>query len=224
MRPIRAATDGANLGGQIFVLGNPFGMGHSVSRGHIAGLDWALSVADHQLGGLIQVQAPLYPGDSGAAVVNVHGNLLGIIRSGLAIPCTNSAGRSRSRRDVGAGARSFPNGRQRSWPEADTIAANVDRAERDNDFGFAISARDALWIADRLRASGRVDRAYLGVRLEGASDDSSIDALRHASPGKPMLANRQNEFATIAQGSPSHDHAAPRRGCAVGSSGWNACG
>ena len=39
-------------------------------------------------------------------------------------------------------------------------------AERDNDFGFAIPARDLLWIADQLRARGRVDRAYLGVRLE----------------------------------------------------------
>lgn len=42
----------------------------------------------HQLGGLIQVQAPLYPGDSGAVVANLRGQLLGLIRSGLAIPAT----------------------------------------------------------------------------------------------------------------------------------------
>ena len=69
-------------------MGNPFGLGHTVSRGHIAGLDRALKLGPRQLGGLIQVQAPLYPGDSGAVVANLRGQLLGLIRSGLAIPVT----------------------------------------------------------------------------------------------------------------------------------------
>ena len=43
-----------------------------------------------------------------------------------------------------------------------------DRAERDNDFGFALAARDILWVVDQLRARGHVDRAYLGVRLESS--------------------------------------------------------
>src|SRR5271157_1753650 len=54
----------------------------------IAGLDRALKLGSRQLGGLIQVQAPLYPGDSGAVVANLRGQLLGLIRSGLAIPAT----------------------------------------------------------------------------------------------------------------------------------------
>ena len=131
VRPIQIADTSPTLGSQVFVVGNPLGLGHSVSRGHIAGLDRALKLGSHQLGGLIQVQAPLYPGDSGAAVANLRGQLLGLIRSGLAIPVT----------------------------------AN-NRAERDNDFGFAIGAHDILWVADQLRSRGRVDRAYLGVRLE----------------------------------------------------------
>ena len=131
VKPIQLATDSPSLGGQVFVVGNPLGLGHSVSRGHIAGLDRALKLGPRQLGGLIQIQAPLYPGDSGAVVANLRGQLLGLIRSGLAIQ----------------------------------VGVN-ERAERDNDFGFAIPARDLLWIADQLRARGRVDRAYLGVRLE----------------------------------------------------------
>ena len=134
VRPIQIAAEEPTLGSQVFVVGNPFGLGHSVSRGHIAGLDRALKLGSRQLGGLIQVQAPLYPGDSGAVVTNLRGQLLGLIRSGLAIPTT-------------------PN----------------DRAERDNDFGFALAARDVLWVVDQLRARGRVDRAYLGVRLEPAA-------------------------------------------------------
>src|SRR5262249_39368174 len=91
VRPIRAATQGPGLGSQVFVVGNPFGMGHSISRGHVAGLDRALELGRGQLGGLIQVQAPLYPGDSGAVVVDLRGDWLGLIRSGLATPGTVAA-------------------------------------------------------------------------------------------------------------------------------------
>src|SRR5205823_983711 len=44
VRPIRAAAESPKLGSQVFVLGSPFGMGHSVSRGHVAGLDRALEL------------------------------------------------------------------------------------------------------------------------------------------------------------------------------------
>ena len=154
--PIQIAAEEPTLGSQVFVVGNPFGLGHSVSRGHIAGLDRALKLGTHQLGGLIQVQAPLYPGDSGAVVANLRGQLIGLIRSGLAIPITSN-----------------------------------DRAERDNDFGFALPARDVLWVVDQLRARGRVDRAYLGVRLEpttgiAAPRDPSITGSKEL-PGETFL-------------------------------------
>ena len=61
VKPIRTAVSTPNLGSQVFVVGNPFGMGHSVSRGHVAGLDRVLELGTRQLGGLIQVQAPLLP-------------------------------------------------------------------------------------------------------------------------------------------------------------------
>jgi len=215
VRPIRVATEGPNLGGQIFVLGNPFGMGHSVSRGHIAGLDWAMELADRQLGGMIQVQAPLYPGDSGAAVVNVRGDLLGLIRSGLAVPYSRSAIRSSSSRGVGEGAPSFAAGQPPSWPAADAGTSRLDQTERDNDFGFAISARDALWVADQLRAYGRVDRAYLGVRLEGTSDDLPIAPFQPATPPERVPANRQNGLPTIALGSPSDQQPDPCAGAVL---------
>jgi S1-C subfamily serine protease len=156
VKPIKIAAEGPVLGGQVFVVGNPFGLGHTVSRGHIAGLDRALKLGQRQIGGLIQVQAPLYPGDSGAVVTNVRGQLLGLIRSGLAIP-----------------------------------ARPGEHAERDNDFGFAIATPDLLWVADQLRARGRVDRAYLGVRLQSTvpSDllekppESSVRTANSSLPG-----------------------------------------
>src|SRR5262249_33630532 len=86
VRPIKAAVERPRLGSYVFVVGSPFGMGHSINRGHVAGLGRVLELGSRQLGGLVQVQAPLYPGDSGAAVVDVRGDWLGLIRGGLAIP------------------------------------------------------------------------------------------------------------------------------------------
>jgi S1-C subfamily serine protease len=192
VRPIRVATEGPNLGGQVFVLGNPFGMGQSVSRGHIAGLDWAMELANHQVGGMMQIQAPLYPGDSGAAVVDVRGDLLGVVRSGLAVPHPRSGIRSRANRGLGDAGRSVSIGQPPTSSAVDSATAKLDQAERDNDFGFAIPARDALWVADQLHTCGRVDRAYLGVRLEGAPDDPPVNPAKPSRAPEATLANAPN--------------------------------
>ncbi|WP_165249393.1 S1C family serine protease [Paludisphaera soli] len=156
LRSIRIADEGPALGSQVFVVGNPFGLGHSVSRGQISGLDRSLKLQNLQLNGLIQVQTPLFPGDSGAAVVNYRGQWLGLIRGGLAPPSSDRADGSAS--------------------------------GRGDDLGFAVPAEDALWIASQLRKQGRVDRAYLGVRLEAdAADLGSPEgaALRDVLPDTP---------------------------------------
>ena len=66
----------------MLLIGNPFGLGHSVSRGSISGLNRRVELGSRQLGGLIQVDAALHPGDSGALVADLHGGWLGVIRSG----------------------------------------------------------------------------------------------------------------------------------------------
>ncbi len=163
VRPIRSAADGPKLGSQVFVVGSPFGMGHSVSRGHVAGLDRALELGTGQLGGLIQVQAPLYPGDSGAAVVDLRGDWLGLIRGGLAVPGSGSATDSDPAATAGPPA---PSSRADAAEPGDDLAtAASGRSKPDTDFGFAIPTRDVLWIAGQLQTYGYVDRAYLGVRL-----------------------------------------------------------
>jgi len=141
-RPIEPADEGPKLGGRVFVVGNPFGLGQSVSRGQISGLNRSLELHSQPLHGLIQVQTPLFPGDSGAVVADFQGRWLGLIRGGLAPPTPTPA-----------------------------TATEGDLTRRSSDLGFAIPAERALWIAARLRDQGKVDRAYLGVRLEPDSDD-----------------------------------------------------
>ncbi len=223
VRPIRPAADGPKLGSQVFVVGSPFGMGHSVSRGHVAGLDRALELGTGQLGGLIQVQAPLYPGDSGAAVVDLRGDWLGMIRGGLAVPTSGPPTESDSGQASAAEPPSSASRPDAAEPDGDLTTAAAGRSEPDTDFGFAIPTRDVLWIASQLRTHGHVDRAYLGVRLaeRPTTDTSGPIASPEPPPSTPSTpaagwkigpTDTTTAPATIAPSDPDAAPASPTAG------------
>jgi S1-C subfamily serine protease len=72
-----ADSDGLRVGDFVLAIGNPFGVGKSVSSGIVSGLGRASSQAatftDH-----IQTDAPINPGSSGGALINLRGELVGI--------------------------------------------------------------------------------------------------------------------------------------------------
>ncbi len=80
IRPIGPGAREPVLGDEVVVIGTPYGLIHSVSRGHVAGLSRQVLGDPWPLGGLIQVQAPLHPGDSGALLADLDGNWLGLVR------------------------------------------------------------------------------------------------------------------------------------------------
>lgn len=98
-RPATPAPVGARLGMPVLIVGNPFGLAHSVGRGFVAGLGRRLELDPRQLGGLIQIDAALHPGDSGAPVADLRGGWLGVIRSGLAPPGDDADPERRTRDD-----------------------------------------------------------------------------------------------------------------------------
>jgi serine protease DegQ len=70
-------ADSMQVGDQVLAIGNPFGLGQTVSAGIVSAL------GRNQLGintfeNFIQTDAAINPGNSGGALVDVSGNLLGI--------------------------------------------------------------------------------------------------------------------------------------------------
>lgn len=71
-------SDALQVGDLVLAIGNPFGVGQTVSSGIVSGLARsALQVGDGT-GYFVQTDAPINPGNSGGALVDMSGRLVGI--------------------------------------------------------------------------------------------------------------------------------------------------
>lgn len=68
-------------GDEVVAVGFPFGIGPSVSAGVVSGLNrsWRAGKGETQLSGLIQFDAAANPGNSGGPLINMDGELVGIV-------------------------------------------------------------------------------------------------------------------------------------------------
>lgn len=85
-------SDEAKLGDIVFALGNPFGVGQTITQGMISATGRS-TIGINEYEDFIQTDAPINPGNSGGALINSVGNLIGI----------NSAIISKSGGNVGIG-------------------------------------------------------------------------------------------------------------------------
>jgi serine protease DegQ len=69
--------DEARVGDIVLAIGNPFGVGQTVTMGIISALG-RNHLGINTFENFIQTDAPINPGNSGGALVDAHGNLLGI--------------------------------------------------------------------------------------------------------------------------------------------------
>lgn len=74
---VLGSSDALQVGDQVLAIGNPFGVGQTVTSGIVS------AMGRNQLGintfeNFIQTDAAINPGNSGGALVDVNGNLLGI--------------------------------------------------------------------------------------------------------------------------------------------------
>ena len=92
-------SDTVEVGELVLAIGNPFGVGQTVTSGIVSGLARSGGGAGDGRGYFIQTDAPINPGNSGGALIDVTGRLIGINTSilsksggsngiGFAIPAT----------------------------------------------------------------------------------------------------------------------------------------
>ena len=70
-------SDNAQVGDIVLAIGNPFGVGQTVTMGIISALG-RTHLGINTFENFIQTDAAINPGNSGGALVDVHGNLIGI--------------------------------------------------------------------------------------------------------------------------------------------------
>lgn len=100
------STRGLNLGDEVIAVGNPFGIGPSVSSGIVSGMrrDYVSPKGKRTLTNLIQFDAAANPGNSGGPLVTTDGEVVGIVTAilnptdqhvfigiGFAVPIENAA-------------------------------------------------------------------------------------------------------------------------------------
>jgi serine protease Do len=83
------------VGSTVMVIGNPFGLSHSVSVGNVSGLDRSVSLSSGVGRGLIQFTAPVFPGDSGGLLADRDGRMLGVVSTALGEPAVEGGGERR---------------------------------------------------------------------------------------------------------------------------------
>ena len=87
-----ADSDKAEVGDFVVAIGNPFGLGHTVTSGIVSALGRS-GINPEGYEDFIQTDASINPGNSGGALVNLSGQLVGI----------NSAILSRTGGNIGIG-------------------------------------------------------------------------------------------------------------------------
>ncbi len=100
------STADLRSGDQVAAVGFPFGIGPSVSAGVVSGLKRSFRSPEgkQELGNLIQFDAAANPGNSGGPLINMDGEVLGIVTAilnptqqrtfigiGFAVPIENAA-------------------------------------------------------------------------------------------------------------------------------------
>ena len=71
-----ADSSALRVGDQVMAVGNPFGVGQTVTLGIVSALGRSIGLIDYE--DLIQTDASINPGNSGGALVNMNGELVGM--------------------------------------------------------------------------------------------------------------------------------------------------
>ncbi len=75
--PLASSSD-LLLGESVIAIGNPLGLGHSITTGVVSAPNRRLSLAEGMVSIFVQTDALINPGNSGGPLLNINGELIGI--------------------------------------------------------------------------------------------------------------------------------------------------
>lgn len=167
-----ASSDKLNVGDVVLAIGNPFGVGQTVTQGIVSALGRShLGINIYE--NFIQTDASINPGNSGGALIDTDGNLVGI----------NSAIYSRSGGSMGIGF-AIPATLARQVMEQIVAQGNVTRG------WIGIEAQDITpELADSFRLSKAQGALVAGVLRGSPAERAGLRAgdILLAIEGKPVI-------------------------------------
>ncbi len=148
-------SDAAQVGDWVLAIGNPFGLGGTVTAGIVSAR--ARNINAGPFDDFIQTDAPINRGNSGGPLFDMNGKVIGV-NTAIYSPTGGSVG-----------------------------------------IGFAISAALAEPIVDQLKEHGRPIRGWLGVQIQGVTEDLA-DGLGLDSAAGALVAEVVPESPAAAAG------------------------
>jgi len=184
----RGSSAGLMLGEPVIAIGNPLGLGHTVTTGVISAVARPLETDARVYQDFIQTDASINPGNSGGPLLDAHGRLIGVntaIRAdaqgiGFAIPADRALKVARDLVEFGQV--------RIAWLGVGVEDVVVTRAGRRQTAPRVLDGADpgllrgdVLLSVDGRSVQGRADlNAYLASRSPG--DDVSVQVLREGRP------------------------------------------
>lgn len=166
-------SDSAQVGEQVYAIGNPYGLEKTLTKGIVSALDREIDAPDgHAITGAIQTDAALNPGNSGGPLINAEGDVIGV-NSQIASEQTSSDGSQPGSTGVGFAISS------------DTVAAAIQKIESGKGVSYesGVAANEGARYAEESRgeaegeagrgeAEREAERAYAEREAGGQGSES----------------------------------------------------
>ena len=167
-------SDQIDMGSWVITVGSSYGHSPTLSFGTVSGLE---ILPDRPFYDAIRINASVNPGNSGGAVVNTSGEIVGVIAAKLEDPIShllNLTLPQLTQEQAALMKASTPSGR--TWMKSEV--------------GFAIPINTVKHIAEQLTRYGEVPRGWLGVRLEQEHERTTAVGVRVTEVSKGSPAHR----------------------------------
>ena len=155
-------SDQIDMGSWVITVGSSYGHSSTLSFGTVSGLE---ILPDRPFYDAIKINASVNPGNSGGAVINTSGEIVGVIAAKLEDPISHLLNLTLPE---------LPKEQAAIVKSGTPFGQNWTRSE----VGFAIPINTVRHIAEQLAQYGRVPRGWLGVRLEQESERTTAVGVR----------------------------------------------